>query len=771
MKRRPAAAGLGILLLASGAAMVRAATGSRVLLRSPQVVKLDWNTRSLAARDIDGDGLTDLAVLNNDRARIDLLYQLAEGEKAPAPPAMRTRRWEPVLENARFRKESLTTGVTMYALAAGDLDGDGDADLAYTTKRGTLSIRFQAADGTWEGLRKFEVGETVQWTSTLIVQDLDGDGREDIAVLLRSDLAVFRQLATGELAGPFRYPLADEGCYGLLTRDLDGDGRLDLSYFAQHSNRSWRARFQAGTGEFGPERAFRLPSPGHALQPLATKPGRSPLFATIDPRTRSLNLVRLDNEPPSKTIADFQPRPRYFATTTGGSVPASYCLGDLDGNGLTDVVVADARRARVLVHLQAAGGTFGEPRIYPSFSGVRSIAAGDLDGDGRDELFSLSREEEIIGVSHLADSGRLSYPEPLPSRGTPLALVAADLDGDGDLSVVYARQRDGRREVAVLSRRGGGEWKEQAVELVGLKTNPMGIELVDANQDGRTDVAVFTVQSPVRFLLQDRSGRFHEASPGQGFRQGLVDKVLPANLSVADLDGDGRAEMLVAGRGYVRSLRITGDGQIEIIDQFNARGGDTIIASAAALDLDADGTKELLLVESGGETMQILARDAQGVYRYTRSLTLAKLDLVNSEMPDLDGNGSPDLLLFGSTRFLWLPSGRTDWTRHYRTSYETGIEEMVYTHLAAGDLNGDGHDEIIVADTSNTRILEVLSRDDGGDLYSLMHFTIFEVDPHYSGRQGSRSEPREMTIVDVTGDGRADLVLLIHDRILVYPQG
>jgi hypothetical protein len=52
---------------------------------------------------------------------------------------------------------------------------------------------------------------------------------------------------------------------------------------------------------------------------------------------------------------------------------------------------------------------------------------------------------------------------------------------------------------------------------------------------------------------------------------------------------------------------------------------------------------------------------------------------------------------------------------------------------------------------------------------SRLHFQVFETDGHASQRKGSPLEPRETIIADVTGDGRNDLVLLVHDRVLVYP--
>ena len=47
---------------------------------------------------------------------------------------------------------------------------------------------------------------------------------------------------------------------------------------------------------------------------------------------------------------------------------------------------------------------------------------------------------------------------------------------------------------------------------------------------------------------------------------------------------------------------------------------------------------------------------------------------------------------------------------------------------------------------------------------------MFEADPHYQGQEGAAREPREVLVADVTDDGRPDLVLLVHDRLLVYPQ-
>jgi hypothetical protein len=91
----------------------------------PEVVKLDWATGSPRAADFNGDGLTDIAIINADRARIEILVQRKDGVK-PSEPEKTSRedRWNPILEVSRFDKQPLVIGRAALALAVGDWNGD-----------------------------------------------------------------------------------------------------------------------------------------------------------------------------------------------------------------------------------------------------------------------------------------------------------------------------------------------------------------------------------------------------------------------------------------------------------------------------------------------------------------------------------------------------------------------------------------------------------------------------------------------------------------------
>jgi len=128
-----------------------------------------------------------------------------------------------------------------------------------------------------------------------------------------------------------------------------------------------------------------------------------------------------------------------------------------------------------------------------------------------------------------------------------------------------------------------------------------------------------------------------------------------------------------------------------------------------------------------------------------------------------------EAFIFGRDRFWWLPLTRDDFTPSTQATHATDLPEVSYSDVLAGDLNNDGKAELVCVDP-NKNLIEILGSGSDGHWESLMHFKVFETDQHYQGRKGSVLEPRESIIADVTGDGKKDLILLVHDRVLVYPQ-
>ena len=144
--------GCGVLL--SG--LLTGAEVSSFSFSGPEVLKLDWGTRALNVCDVNQDGLNDLIVVNNDTAQIEILYQRGEDADGDSGKTRLNRnRWEPPLEDARFESEGITIGFPVFDLSVGDLNGDGRADLAYTSRDVPLTVRYQNEAGNWTETDEF----------------------------------------------------------------------------------------------------------------------------------------------------------------------------------------------------------------------------------------------------------------------------------------------------------------------------------------------------------------------------------------------------------------------------------------------------------------------------------------------------------------------------------------------------------------------------------------------------------------------------------------
>ncbi|MDG1895003.1 MAG: VCBS repeat-containing protein [Fuerstiella sp.] len=762
---------LGIMLShGAGATANDESEGSESLaqfygFKTAELFKLDARAFNLIAGDFDHDGRTDILTVDNRASCLRFFRQKKDGT-ASQPGAGRFV--NDVKSDWRFDVRQIPVDKEVAGLVAADFNNDGRLDVAYVGAPDRLVLRYQPEMGKtdWNQRWSIRLPELAPAASMISAGDLNGDGRTDVAVLGKEVTYVLYQADDGTMGVPSKLINTSVQLSLLQIADIDGDGRDDLSYQANEgSERGLCARIQTADGRLGPEVRFDLSKPRSVtLYDVDQLPGKEIL--TIDSRTGRVIVSRITKSPGDKTELPFR-LVQYGIGQPAGSRGRALAIGDVDGDALQDVIVADPEHAQVLLYRQNGVDGLDTAEAYPALLGAEDICAVDTDGDGRAEVIQMSEKESAIAVSRF-EEGRLSFPKTVVRPPKDQKLAAIQVLGTGkeiQLAVCTTSGRGSTSNVQIqfykVSSREAWEALEEPVTLESSAIGTRGVSLM----------AVDTAQGTSDKLLVIPNGAGNKGITLLHRSEG--DKVFhrnaPLNLGTASagelFQKSGR--LFVAREAFARTMQFDGTTWA-VVDQFNAGESKARIAGVAVLNLDNQGEDEVVLVDTGVKKLRVL-RLKDGLFRPWREVELGSLRFVGCFVADLNGDGTEDLLLHGAKQFSVLYSGQTSTELAELASFESDREDAYPADIIAGDVNGDGAIDLTFIDTSIDG-LEVLRYDSNKGLQSATRFRVFEQKRLVSKSTSRGTEPREGLVADVTGDGRQDLIVLCHDRLILYPQ-
>ncbi|HKE00138.1 MAG TPA: VCBS repeat-containing protein [Planctomycetota bacterium] len=728
----------------------------------PRIVRLEDGIHSPRIADFDGDGHGDLAVVNNAKARIELLLRRSSAAVA-APASAQEREKNVPADDPIFEKKGVVTEKRVGGFAVGDFDGDGRIDLAWYGTPRALVVAYQGEKGAFDRRREFDVRDGSESPGAMAAGDLDGDGKTDLALLAETDVVVFHQGKQG-LGEPKRLPSALKDVPELRIADLDGDGRADLLLLASSDPAALRVRLQLADGTIGPEIAFETPAP---LRSIAVAPGeKGNDILAVAQASGTLRRMRLRPEAaPEGGVAFGRPRLFPFGDARA-SRKRSVAVGDVNGDGRLDVVATDPAAARVLLYLQTPSGELAGPEPYPSYRECTNALVTDLDGDGAREVVVLSGEEKAVGAMAWSE-GRLAFPRAIPIDGIPLAMDAADLDGDGAVDLAIASRKDEKaKDASITILYGAKKGAAERVEIALPAASEIGgLAIGDLDRDGRADLLVCMPFDEARVLRGGEGRKLTEIPTDVLTKTVSLRGLTDAACSFGDVDGDGRPELLFASKGYARAVALKPSGEAEILEQANGRPASEIVA-AVAVDLDGDKKPEVALLDRAARSILILRRDAHGVFEIERELEVGAFEFAGLLAEDVTGDPRRDLLVVGLEKLGVVPVGRNDLVPAEIDTFESPEREAHLTTITVGDLGGPRGAEVVVLDPGSKRV-EILSPQADG-WKRLVSWRVYEEKSFERG--AGKGEPHAAAIGDVTGDGVSDLVLLAHDRVLVYPR-
>ena len=733
----------------------------------------------------------------------------------------------------RFDRQAVALSEKVYSLVCGDLDSDEMMDLAfYGEPRGLYVILQKAGEAeagkpaillagkpkilSWRTKKKINIDDGLLTSNALMCADLNTDGADDLALAGRDCVYIILQKEDGSLAEPVKYAAGIQ-LLGIEIGDINGDGINDLILVTSDTEKPLHIRFGLKTGQFGPQVQFSIERP-YILELHDIDGENGEEILTVDAGSGRLICYKFAAE--QRKDSDW-PILFYPLTSGEGGTKRDLAIGDFDKDGLVDVVISEPGAAELIFYRQIAGLGLAQPVKFPALTDITSLSVADFSDNGKTQtkLAALSLKEKIIGISEF-ENDRLSFPKPVGLVGEPLAMELADIDSDKSIDCIYISRDTNdirslraiynlaaavplgtpnggkgetnrmfnvqrstfnvqRSKVEVPAGEAGALPDRQAgiLELKKLTSNPDGLKVLDVDQDGLQDVLIFVGYELPVLVRQVRKREFEVVDSPKAQASLLKDASL-RSIAVADVDGKSGKELLIAEKNFARSLGFLNAESWSIVDQYNAKSTENQISAVAAFDIDGKNSGDrpaILLLDGQKGRLQILKSGEDKTYRFEKELEVGRWNAaahLKMCFEPLTGGEAKSILIFDGEKFALITSLRDEGRRNLEQqfSYETQIKDGSYGNLAAGDINSDGQADITMVEFKRNHI-EILTLDSNTKPIPAMRFKIFE-EKSYRDKGAGKSgvEPREMSIADVTGDGKNDLVTIIHDRIIIYPQ-
>ena len=536
------------------------------------------------------------------------------------------------------------------AIVAGDFTNNGILDLATADANGIGTDDYSVYLGNGDGTFQAPTPYRARWSRGLrppsSTGDFTGNGRTDLAITRTSPDDVQVQLSNGD--GTFSNPSVVDLVRREtpLVADLNGDGAPDVSVVDAAGDILYRAGRPGEPGSFAPPVTVNPGDPSRdiAVRHDPVRSRRSPVSTPTTTRSRSSSCA-------SNGFV-------LVAKLATGSEPAQILAADLDGNGMTDLIVRNAGDGTISVFAGNGHGWFLPPVDLPVGLGASDIEVADLQQDGRLDIVYTDRISGEVGVLENLGGGSFRLPRALSRRPGPVR-----------------RHRDGR-PIAGLEPRGNHERRRRHIHarrssLAGrarpglehlrpahgpgrrrpLPTRPTSptpatglvVRAVDFNGNGLSGLAVLTPDGLFIYVSDGQGGFLPPTEYNVGFE--------PNGLTVADLNGNGKADLLVSNPlGDVQVLIGNGDGTFQPVQNLDQQVG----AGGLRPERNARRPRSSSPIRL---TDQLIVQTVGGVTTVLGDASTGLISPGAVALADLNNNGILDLIVAnsGSNNVLVYP--------------------------------------------------------------------------------------------------------------------
>ena len=377
---------------------------------------------------------------------------------------------------------------------------------------------------------------------------------------------------------------------------------------------------------------------------------------------------------------------------------------------------------------------------YASFAGARGIVVGDFDRNGWPDIAQANTTRNTITIL-LNHDGTLTKGFDVPVDRGPFAISSGDFNGDGiaDLVVTAADANS----IALLIGQAAGRFATPLGFALDNIQSPRGIAVADVNGDGNADLLVTGYDSnAMTVLLGD--GR-------NGFTRGATwfgPFIQPQGVAVADFNRDGRADVVVAGDGAAGLVVQYGNGSTNVFAPGTVVPGAHDLNVVSVGDVNGDGWPDVIAASTRNSQVAVFLGGAPGLTlsrtygtgSSPRGVTLADVNIDGMlDVITADYASSTVSVLLGKTS----APGTFDAARHFASNSGSRA-------VAAADFNLDGRVDLATGN-QNAAFTTVLTNS------TILPTTGFSFHTTLLGTPSPLAGDNAVFAADFNRDGKLDL--------------
>ena len=629
---------------------------------------------TIAAGDVDGDGLVDLVTANDWSDNLYILRNDGEGGFSVC--------------------SSPGVGSHPQSIGLADLNGDGALDIATAdTSSHSVSVLLNQGNCNFSLTSSIAVGGS---PNDLKAAALDGDSDLDLIVATGGEgtCVVLVNDSSAGFSLNWLYT-CNENPQSVCTGDFNSDGVLDFAI----------ARTDADSLSVYLNRIFpkvESTSPAqHALNVDSASSVSATFSVAMKPASFDIDSVALVLSGSASgfhdgTVAYSVPD----TTVTLDDLTTPFHAGEVvtaflkAGVQSSDGIAADSSFAWSFTVASDPADTLQSRDSLLVGAGPWEIIAADFDRDSLIDIATCNRYSNNVSVCFNGGTGVFDQILTYDVGGYPVSVVAADLNQDGFLDLATANLDSD--DISVLLNNRDGTFGNQSVFDLVSGFAPSSLTAAELNGDGHIDLAVAeNAFDLVSIMINDGGGNFTrivDVPVGNG----------PASVRAGDLDNDGDFDLAVSNGGSSNVTVLWNSGAASFRSQTEALGpGDVRPVSICLADIDQNGWLDIISANKNGDEVAILLNAGAASFSLVGPFSVGR-DPQSVAAADMNGDGLLDIVVANEDSYnievldnIMVLLNKGDSSFAPPVAYRVG--ERPYS-VTAADLDNDGDMDLACAE-------------------------------------------------------------------------